>query len=96
MHTLSPDAALPLSTRRTALAPLKSRALLDGKARVARKRGIPCGPRAPDVGGAPPGLVELDMPADSTQPEFRAKLQPRGVRRLVRLRCRIWPRLPRA
>ena len=42
----------------------ESGALGDGQPRVAGERGVPLGPRAPEVHGAPPGLVQLRMPAD--------------------------------
>jgi hypothetical protein len=66
------------------LAPLKSRALCHRQTRVARKGCVPCGARATQVGGAPPRLVELRMPACFTKPRLCAELQPRGIRRPVR------------
>jgi hypothetical protein len=50
------------------LAPLKSPALGDWETRVAGKGDVPCGARAAEVGGAPPRLVELRMPAGSAEP----------------------------
>jgi hypothetical protein len=67
-----------------ALAPLKSRALRYRQTRVAGKRGVPRGARAPQVGGASPCLVELRMPAGSAEPRLCAELQPHGIRRPVR------------
>ena len=79
-----------------ALAPLKSRASRDRQTRVAGKRGVPRGARAPQVGGAPPCLVEPRMPAGSAEPGLCAKLQPHGIGRPVRHERQdmrpCWPR----
>ena len=66
------------------LAPLKSSALRDWETRVTGKGDVPCGARAAEVGGAPPCLVELRMPAGSAEPWLRTQLQPRSIRRPFR------------
>jgi hypothetical protein len=66
------------------LAPLESRALGDRQARVAGKVAVPLGAQAAQVGGAPPRLVELRMPAGSAEPGLGAELAPRGIRRPIR------------
>ena len=73
----------PVRAALGSLAPLESRALRDRQTRVARKGGVPYGARAPQVGGAPPRLVELRMPACFTEPRLCAELQPR-IGRAVR------------
>jgi hypothetical protein len=82
------------------LALLKSSALRDWETRVAGKGDVPCGARAADVGGAPPCLVELRMPAGSAEPWLRTQLQPRSIRRPVRHKTQdmplCWPRPSRA
>jgi alkanesulfonate monooxygenase SsuD/methylene tetrahydromethanopterin reductase-like flavin-dependent oxidoreductase (luciferase family) len=59
--------------------PLKSCALRDREARVTGKGDVPCGARAAEVGGAPPCLVELRMPAVPAEPWLTTQLQPRSV-----------------
>src|SRR5450755_1041202 len=66
------------------LAPLKSSALRDWETRVAGQGDVPCGARAPEVGGAPLCLVDLRMPAGSAEPWLRTQLQPRSIRRPFR------------
>jgi hypothetical protein len=82
------------------VAPLKSSALRDWETRVTRKGDVPCGARAAEVGGAPPCLVELPMPAGSAEPWLRTQLQPRSIRRPFRHETQnmplCWPRLSRA
>jgi hypothetical protein len=81
---------------------LKSSALRDWETRVAGKGDVPCGARAAEVGGAPPCLVELRMPAGSAEPWLRAQLQPRSIGRPVRHEtqnmplCWPWPAGPLA
>jgi hypothetical protein len=58
---------------------IESRAPRDGKRRVAGKRVVPFGPRAPQVSGAAPGLVELGVAAGAAEPGLRAKCRPRGI-----------------
>lgn len=58
---------------------IESRAPRDGKSRVAGKRVVPFGPRAPQVSGAAPGLVELRMAAGTAEPGLRAERRPRGI-----------------
>ena len=65
------------------LAPVKSGALGDGETRVADQRGVPGRAQAPEVGGAPPGLVELRVQAGPAEPGLGAERQPRAVRRPV-------------
>jgi len=62
---------------------VESHALRDRQARVSGEPGVPGGPRAPQVGGAAPGLIELRVLASGAQPRVHAKLEPRGVRRLA-------------
>src|ERR1022692_5227050 len=82
------------------LAPVKSSALRDWETRVTGKGDVPCGARAAEVGGAPPCLVELRMPAGSAEPWLRAQLQPRSIRRPFRHETQnmplCWPRPGRA
>ncbi len=78
------------------LAPLVSSALRDWETRVTGKGDVPCGARAAEVGGVPPGLVELRVPADSAEPWLRTQLQPRSIRRPFRHETKnmplCWPR----
>ena len=66
------------------LAPLISSALRDWETRVTGKADVPCGAHAAEVGGAPPCLVELPVPAGSAEPWLRTQLQPRSIRRPFR------------
>jgi len=79
------------------VAPLKSSALRDWETRVTGKGDVPFGARAAEVGGAPPCLVELPMPAGSAEPWFRTQFQPRSIRRPFRHETQnmplCWPRL---
>ena len=81
------------------LAPFISSALGDWEARVTGKGDVPCGARAAEVGGAPPCLVELRMPAGSAEPWLRTQPQPRS-RRPFRPKTQnmplCWPRPSRA
>ena len=78
------------------VAPLKSSALRDWETRVTGKGDVPFGARAAEVGGAPPCLVELPMPAGSAEPWFRTQFQPRSIRRPFRHEKQnmplCWPR----
>src|SRR5580704_3731722 len=77
-HRPAPDGAW-----RTALgvplAPLKSSALRDWETRVTGKGDVPCGAGAAEVGGIPPCLVELRVPAGSAEPRLRTQLRPRSI-----------------
>jgi len=66
------------------LAPFISSALRDWETRVTGKGDVPCGARAAEVGGAPPCLVELRVPAGSAEPWLGIQLQPRSIRRPFR------------
>ena len=66
------------------LAQLKSPALRHRETWVAGKGSVPYGTRAAKVGGAPPCLVELRVPASSAKPWRCAQLQPSSIRRPVR------------
>jgi hypothetical protein len=61
------------------LALLIASALRDWEARVTGKGDVPCGTRAAEVGGTPPCLVELRMPAGSAEPRLRTQLRPRSI-----------------
>jgi hypothetical protein len=72
-HIRNPPIRRPPGVAREAalgfpLTPLKSPALGDGETRVAGQGDVPCGARAAEVGGAPPCLVELRVPAGSAEP----------------------------
>src|SRR5262245_61967331 len=79
-----------------ALAPVESRALRHRETRVPGQGGVPCGARAPEVGGAPPCLVELRMHACSAEAGLCAELQPHGIGRPLRHETQdrrlSWPR----
>jgi hypothetical protein len=62
----------------------ESGTLGNGQARVAGERGVPLGPRAPEVCGAPPCLVQLRMRAGPAQPGLGGQVRPGGVGRPVR------------
>jgi hypothetical protein len=70
--------------RLTGACRFKSHTLHNRQPRVAGKPGVPGGPRAPQVSGPAPGLVELRVLAGSAEPRLRAELQPRGIERLAR------------
>ena len=78
------------------LAPFISCALREWETRVTGKGDVPRGARAAEVGGAPPCLVELRVPAGSAEPWLRTQLQPRSIRRPFRHETQnmplCWPR----
>jgi len=82
------------------LARLISSALRDWQTRVTGKGDVPRGACATEVGGAPPCLVELRIPAGSAEPWLRTQLQPRSIRRPFRHETQnmplCWPRPSRA
>jgi len=82
---------LACGPRAVPLASLESRTPGDGQTRIAGKRGVPFGTRAPEVHGASPCLVELRMPAGSAKPGLWAEPQPGVLGQPVRHGRRLLP-----
>ena len=67
-----PTLGAPRSGIVTGLVPLIAPALRDWETRVTGKGDVPCGAHAAEVGGTPPCLVELRVPAGSAEPRLCA------------------------